>query len=140
MNYRYRRRLIVTYIRKLKRIHKLGQYSEVREFVCVYLNIKPNQLSKGALCRTMVQYWIKLSTKHPSETKDNFENSYLKSIILSVKNRTFYNIPIKIEIFCNQNSIGLKYFADIWFRMCLVHIFRQKWNNLGNENSAIYSK
>ena len=58
-----------------------------------------------------------MSTKHPSETKNNFENSYLKSIIFSVKNRTFYNISIKIEIFCNQNSIGLKYFADIWFGM-----------------------
>ena len=47
----------------------------------------------------MVQYGIKLSTKHPSETKNNFENPYLKSIPFSVKNRTFYNIPIKIEIF-----------------------------------------
>ena len=55
----------------------------------------------------MVQYGIKLSIKHPSETKNNFENSYLKSIIFLVKNRTFYNITIKIEIFCNQNSIGL---------------------------------
>ena len=42
MNYQYRRRLIVTQIRKLKRIHKLGQYSEVHELVFVYLNIKPN--------------------------------------------------------------------------------------------------
>ena len=88
----------------------------------------------------MMQYGIKLSTKHPSEIKNNFENSYLKSIIFSVKNRIFYNIPIKIEIFCNQNSIGLKYFADIWFGMFLVQIYRQKWNILGNENSAIYSK
>ena len=40
MNYRYRQRLIVTHIRKLIRIHKLGQYSDVHEFVCVYLNIK----------------------------------------------------------------------------------------------------
>ena len=50
----------------------------------------------------MVQYGIKLSTKHPSETKYNFENPYLKSIIFSVKNRAFYNIPIKIEIFVNK--------------------------------------
>ena len=55
----------------------------------------------------MMQYGIKLSSKHPSENKNNFEKSYLKSFIFSVKNRTFYNIPIKIEIFCNQNSIGL---------------------------------
>ena len=27
----------------------------------------------------MMQYGIKLSTKHPSETNNNFENSYLKS-------------------------------------------------------------
>ena len=65
----------------------------------------------------MMQYGIKLTSKHPSETKHNFENSYLKSFIFSVKNRTFYNIPIKIEIFCNQNSVGLKQFADIWFDM-----------------------
>ena len=102
MNYRYHRRLIVTHIIKLKRIYKLGQYSEVHEFVCVYLNIKPNLLSKGTLYRKVMQYWIKLSTKHPSETKINFENSYLKSIIFSVKNRTFYNSPIKIEVFCNK--------------------------------------
>ena len=74
----------------------------------------------------MMQYGIKLSTKQPSETKNNFENSYLKSIIFSVKNITFYNIPIKIEIFCNQNSIGLKYFADIWFGMFYVQVYRQK--------------
>ena len=47
----------------------------------------------------MVQNGIKLSTKHPSETKNNFENPYLKSIIFSVKIELFYNIPIKIEIF-----------------------------------------
>ena len=74
----------------------------------------------------MMQYGIKLSTKHPSETNNNFENSYLKSVIFSVKSITFYNIPIKIEIFCNQKSIGLKYFAKIWFSMFLVKIDRQK--------------
>ena len=83
-------------------------------------------MSKCALYRKMMQYGIKLSTKQPSETKNNFENSYLKSIIFSVKNRTFYNIPIKIEIFCNQKSIGLKYFADIWFGMFYVQVYRQK--------------
>ena len=88
----------------------------------------------------MMQYGIKLGTKHPSETKTNFENSYLKLIIFFVKNRTLYKIPIKIEIFYNQNSIGLKYFADIWFGMFLVLIDRQKLNILGNENSAMYSK
>ena len=88
----------------------------------------------------MVQYGIKLSTKHPSESKNKFSNSYLKSIIFLVKNRTFYNTPIKIEIFCNQNSIGLKYFADIWFGMFLVQIYRQKLNILRNENSVMYSK
>ena len=55
----------------------------------------------------MMLYGIKLSTKNPSETQNNFENPYLKSVIISVTNRTFYNIPIKIKIFCNQNSIGL---------------------------------
>ena len=37
----------------------------------------------------MMQYGIKMSTKHPSETNNNFENSYLKSVIFSVKNMTF---------------------------------------------------
>ena len=77
----YRRRLIVACLRKLKRVHKLGQYSEVHKFACVYLKQKPNQLSKCALYRKMMQYGIKLSTRHPSETKNNSENSYLKSII-----------------------------------------------------------
>ena len=31
---------------------------------------------------------------------------------------------MKIEIFCNQNSIDLKYFAEIWFGMFLVQIDR----------------
>ena len=72
-------------IRKLKRVHKLGQYSEVHKFACVYLKIKPNQLSKGSFGK-MMQYGIKLSTKHPSETNNNFEKCYLKSIIFLVKN------------------------------------------------------
>ena len=42
MNYRCRQGLIVIRIRKLKSIHKLGQYSEVHKFVCVYLKLKPN--------------------------------------------------------------------------------------------------
>ena len=75
MNSRYHLRLIVTKIRKLKRVYKLGKYFEVHKFAYVYLKIKPNQLSKCALHRKMMQYVIKLSTKHPSETNKNFENS-----------------------------------------------------------------
>ena len=33
---------------------------------------------------------------------------------------------MKIEIFCNKYSIGLKYFAEIWFGMFSVQIDRQK--------------
>ena len=33
----------------------------------------------------MMQYPIKLSAKHPSETNNNFENSYLISVTFSVK-------------------------------------------------------
>ena len=40
MNSQYCRRLIVTHIRKFKRDHKLGQYSEVQQFACVYLKKK----------------------------------------------------------------------------------------------------
>ena len=78
----------------------------------------------------MMQYGIKLSIKHPSETNYNFENSYLKSDIFSIKS-IFYNIPIKIKIFCNQNSNDLTYFAEIWFGMF--------WSKLIDKN-RIFSK
>ena len=58
MKSQYCRRPIVTHIRKFKRDHKLGQYSDVQKFACVYLKLKPNQLSKGALHRKMMQYVI----------------------------------------------------------------------------------
>ena len=61
MNSQYCQRLIVTHIRKFKQDHKLGQYSEAQKrtkCACVYLKIKPNQLSKGALHRKMMQYGI----------------------------------------------------------------------------------
>ena len=74
----------------------------------------------------MMQYGFKLSTKHPPETNSHLKNSYLKSISILVKNKTFFNIPIKIKIFCNKNNIGLKYFADIRFGIFLVKIDRQK--------------
>ena len=41
MNGPYHRRLIVAHIKKLKRVHKLGQYSEVHKFACVYKNKNP---------------------------------------------------------------------------------------------------
>ena len=78
MNSPYRRRLIVAHIRKLERVHKFGHYSEVHKFA--YLKPEPNQLSKCAIYRKMMQYGIKLSTEHPSETNNNSKNSYLKSI------------------------------------------------------------
>ena len=83
-------------------------------------------MSEGALYSKMVQYGIQLSTKHPSETNNNFQNSYLKPVIFSVKSIIFYNIPMNIEIFCNQNSIGHKYFAEICFVMFLVKIDKQR--------------
>ena len=73
MNSPYRRRLIVAHIRKLKQVLKLGQHSEVHKFTCVYLKQKANKLSKCALYRKMMQYGIKQSTMHPSETNNNFE-------------------------------------------------------------------
>ena len=54
MKSQFCRRLIVTHIRKFKQDHKLGQYSDVQKFACVYLKIKPNQLSKDALHRNMM--------------------------------------------------------------------------------------
>ena len=109
MNSRYRRRLIVTHYRKLN--ESTNQvYIQVHKFACVYRKLKPDQLYNCVLYRKMMQYGLKFSTKHSSETNNNFENSYLKSIIFN-KKKTFYNIPNKI--FCNQNNIGLEYFADI---------------------------
>ena len=74
----------------------------------------------------MMQYGIKLSTKHPFETNNNFENFYLKINHFLNKNETFYNISIKSKIFRVQNNIGVKYFANIRFGMFLVQINRQK--------------
>ena len=79
-------------------------------------------MSQDALYRKAMQYGFKLGKKHPSETINNFENSYLISIIYLVKNKTFYIIPM----FCNKTNIGLKYFADNRFGMFLVQIDRQK--------------
>ena len=93
----------------------------------VYLKIKPDHFFKGALYCKMMQYGIKLSTKHPSETNNNFENSHLKNNhFFDKKNKTFYNIPIKTEIFYNQNKICPKYFANIRSSMVLVQLDRQK--------------
>ena len=64
--------------------------SEVHKFACVYLKIRPDQLYKGALYRKMMQYGVKLSTNHPSESYNNFNSSHL-----------LVNIPIRIRIFCN---------------------------------------
>ena len=83
-------------------------------------------MSKDALYRKIMQYGIRLSTKQPSETKNNFENSYLKINHFLVKNKTFNNIPIKIKIFHHQNINGLKYFADVRFGMFLAQLDRQK--------------
>ena len=99
MNNPYRRRLIVAHIRKLKRVHNFGQYFEVHRFACVYLKTKPNQWSKCALYRKMMQYGIKLSTKHRSETNNNFENSYLKSIIFQLKINDFTIFQLKLRYF-----------------------------------------
>ena len=85
-----------------------------------------NNCPNGALYRKMMQSRFKLSTMHPSETNNNFKNSCLKTISFLVKNKSFYNITIKIKIFCNKNNIGLKYFADNRFRMFLVKIDKQK--------------
>ena len=68
MNGRYRQSAILIHIRISKLAHKIGQYLEVHKFACVCINIKHNQFSKSALYRKMVQYGIKLSTKHLSET------------------------------------------------------------------------
>ena len=74
----------------------------------------------------MMQYGLNLAQIIPLKPITIFENSYLKSIIFLIKIKLFYNFPIKIKIFRNQNNIGVKYFADIRFGMFLVQIDRQK--------------
>ena len=104
MNSRYRRRVISisTHIRISKRVHRIGQCSEVHKFACVYLKIKHNQLSKGALYRKMMQHGIKLSTKYPSETNKNFENCYLESIIFGKKIKLFTIFQLRLRYFVSK--------------------------------------
>ena len=64
--------------------------------MCISKNKTQSIIQGGAQYRKLMQYGLNLSTKHPSETNNNFENSYLKSIIVLVKYITFYNIPINI--------------------------------------------
>ena len=87
--------------------------------------MKPNKLSKSALYRKLMQNVIILAQNILLKPITIFEISNLKLIIFG-KKLTFYNITIKLKIFCNQNNIILKYFADIRFRMVLVQIIRQK--------------
>ena len=67
----------------------------------------------------MMQYGL----KHTSETNNYFGNSHLKS---NINKNTFYNIPNKIKIFCNQNNVRLKYFANISFGIFKAQLDRQK--------------
>ena len=126
INTPYCRRLIVARIRKLKRVHKLGQYSEVHTFACVYLKPKPNKLMKCALYHKMIQYGIILSTMHPSEPNNKFDNSYLKSIIFKIKIKLLTIFQLRLRYFVIKKNIGVTYFADIRFGIVLVQIDRQK--------------
>ena len=125
MNSRYRWRLKVTQIRKIKRVYKSGQYFEVYECACVYLKIEPNQLSKGTLYYKMMLYGIKLSTTYPSETNDNFVFLKVEINHCFVK-KTCLQYSNDVKIFCIQNNIGLNYFASIRFSIVLFPIDRQK--------------
>ena len=71
----------------------------VHKFACVHLKIIPNQLSKGALYRKMMQYGFKLSTKHPPETNNHLKNSHLKSISILVKNELFTIFQLRLRYF-----------------------------------------
>ena len=71
----------------------------VHKFPCVYLKIIPNQLSKGALYRKMMQYGFNLSIKHPPETNNHLKNSYLKSISIFVINEFFTIFQLRLRYF-----------------------------------------
>ena len=88
-------------------------------------------MSKGALHRKMMQYGIKLTTKHPSETNNNFKKSYLKSFF-GKKIKLFTIIYFEIKIMLVLNILPLLGLA------CLVQLDRQKYKILRNKNSAMY--
>ena len=74
----------------------------VHKFACVYLKIIPNQLSKGALYRKMMQYGFKLSTEHPPETNNHLKKYYLKSIRILVKIEHFTIFQLRLRYFVIQ--------------------------------------
>ena len=55
----------------------------------------------------MMRNGIKLSTKHPSETKNYFENSYLKSIIFSVKKELLTLFQLRLRYFVIKTVLVL---------------------------------
>ena len=95
-----------------KKLITSPQIRSIRSYV--YLNIKPDQLSKGALYRKLMQYGITLSTKDLSETNNNLENSHLKSNLFLVK-LFLFTIPIKIKIFCNKIILVLNILSILGF-------------------------
>ena len=64
----------------------------------------------------MMQYGIKLSTKQPSETNNNFKkflfkiNHFFKFIFFTI-------FQVRLRYIVSKNNIDLKYFADIRFGM-----------------------
>ena len=70
----------------------------------------------------MMQYGFKLSTKHPPKTNNNFRINHLV-----IKDKTFYNIRIKIKMFCNKIILVLNILPILCSAcMFLVQIDRQK--------------
>ena len=55
----------------------------------------------------MMHCRIKLSTKHPSETKNNFKNSYLKPIIFSVEIELFTIFQLRLRYFVIKIALFL---------------------------------
>ena len=74
----------------------------------------------------MVQYGIKLSTKHPSEINNNLKLSYLKSILLKIKLDFFTIFQLRLRYFVMKKNVGPNYFANIRFVMFLAQLDRQK--------------
>ena len=109
----------------------------------------------------MMQYGIKLSTKHPFETNNDFENSNLKSIILGKKIKLFtiFQLRLKyfvIKIILSINSLPLLGFVPWVCLQFVIVVFpdhthllflacskpkliAKKLNIPENKNSAMYS-
>ena len=106
---------VVTY-KKINMSQQNRAIFRVRQVCYCTCSIKPYQLAKYALYRKRRQYGFKLSIKLGLLYARLISTTILKYIIW-IKIEDFTIFQFKIKIFCYENKIHLKYFADIRFDM-----------------------